>query len=161
VPPEQPASPAVPPQQSATPAVPPAGTPSNLADWGTRAIGFVIDYLPAFIISLIAYRSYLVSLLGIAYWAYLGHLEGTTGQTPGKAMQGTRLVSETGELLGSGAGIGRKFLHILDAICFIGFLFPLVDAKRQTFADKIMNSYVVTGLEKKPFNVSLWMAPKS
>lgn len=139
----------------------PAGTPSNLADWGIRAIGAIIDWAPVIIISIVTYRIPFFGLLSAAYLAYLGHLEGTTGQTPGKAMQGTRLVNETGELLGSGAGIGRKFLHILDWICFIGFLLPLVDTKRQTFADKIMNSYVVTGIEKKPFNVSLWAAPKA
>jgi len=122
----------------------------------------LIDWLPALILSVLTYRaSFFFSLIGYAYWGYLGHLEGVTGQTPGKAIQGTRLVNENGELLGSGAGIGRKFLHILDFICFIGFLLPLVDAKRQTFADKIMNSYVVTGVEKKPFNVNLWMAPKA
>lgn len=141
--------------------VPPAGTPSNLADWGTRAIGAVIDWLPAFIISVVTYRVYFLSLLSLAYWAYLGHLEGVTGQTPGKAMQGTRLVDEKGQLLGSGQGIGRKFLHILDIlVCWLGFLLPLVDNKRQTIADKVVNSYVVTGVEKKQFNVNLWMVPK-
>ena len=145
-----------------SPAVPPPGTPSNLADWGIRAIGFLIDYLPAFLLSLLTYRaSYFFSLIGAAYWAWLGHLEGVTGQTPGKALQGTRLVNERGEVLGSGAGIGRKFLHILDVICLIGFLLPLVDNKRQTFADKIMNSYVVTGVEKKGFAVDLWLPPKT
>jgi len=140
----------------------PAGTPSNLADWGTRAIGAVIDWLPAFIISVVTYRAYFLSLLSLAYWAYLRHLEGVTGQTPGKAMQGTRLVDEKGQVLGSGQGIGRKFLHILDIIvCWLGFLLPLVDNKRQTIADKVVNSYVVTGVEKKPFNVSLWMVPKA
>ncbi|MEX2252029.1 MAG: RDD family protein [Acidimicrobiia bacterium] len=140
----------------------PAGTPSNLADWGTRAIGALIDYLPAFILGLITYRAYFLSLLGIAYWGYIGHLEGTTGQSPGKAMQGTRLVNQQGELLGSGQAIGRKFLHILDfVICGLGFLLPIIDTKRQTIADKVINSYVVTGVEKKPFNVNLWMAPKA
>jgi uncharacterized RDD family membrane protein YckC len=126
-----------------------------------RAIGAVIDWLPAFIISVVTYRAYFLSLLSLAYWAYLGHLEGVSGQTPGKAMQGTRLVDENGQVLGSGQGIGRKFLHILDIlVCWLGFLLPLVDNKRQTIADKVVNSYVVTGVEKKPFNVNLWMVPK-
>ena len=55
----------------------------------------------------------------------------------------------------------RKFVHILEAICFIGFLLPIVDAQRQTFADKIINTYVVKGVEKKPFSVDLWMPPNS
>jgi uncharacterized RDD family membrane protein YckC len=142
--------------------MPPAGTPSNLADWGTRAVGAVIDYLPAFILSVITYRAYFLSLLSLAYWAYIGHLEGTTGQSPGKAMQGTRLVNQQGELLGSGQAIGRKFLHILDSlVCLLGWLLPIVDNKRQTIADKVVDSYVVTGAEKKPFNVNLWLAPKA
>ena len=142
--------------------MPPAGTPSNLADWGTRAVGALVDYLPAFVISLITYQANFVGLLGLAYWVYIGHLEGTTGQSPGKAIQGIRLVNQQGEVLGSGAAIGRKFLHILDSIvCLLGWLLPLVDAKRQTIADKVMDSYVVTGVEKKPFSVELWLPPKT
>lgn len=126
-------------------------------------MGLLIDWVPALILSALTYRaSYFFSVLGYLYWGYLGHLEGVTGQTPGKAIQGTRLVNENGELLGSGAGIGRKFLHILDfLVCGLGFLLPLVDAKRQTIADKVINSYVVTGVEKKSFNIDLWMPPKS
>lgn len=139
-------------------------TPSPLADWGTRAAGFLIDYAPWLILEAIFFRSvafrYLLSLVGIAYWAYLGHLDGVTGQTPGKAVMGIRLVNEQGELLGSGAGIGRKFLHILDAICLIGFLLPIVDAKRQTFADKLMTTYVVKGAEKRSFGLDLWRVPQ-
>lgn len=140
----------------------PEGTPSNLADWGTRAIGAIIDWAPVIIISLVTYRVPFFGLLSLAYLAYLGHLEGVSGQTPGKAMQGTRLVDQQGQLLGSGQGIGRKFLHILDSlVCGLGYLLPIVDTKKQTIADKVVNSYVVTGLEKKPFNVSLWTVPKA
>ncbi|HEX9864855.1 MAG TPA: RDD family protein [Acidimicrobiia bacterium] len=141
----------------------PAASPANLASWGTRALGLVVDWVPAFILSVLTYRaSVFVSLLGYAYWAYLGHLEGVTGQTPGKAMQGIRLVNEKGEVLGSGTGIARKFVHILDFIvCGLGFLLPIVDTKRQTIADKVMNTYVVEGVEKKPFSIDLWMPPKA
>jgi len=137
--------------------------PSQLASWGQRAAGFIIDYAPIWILQIIVRRSalsMLVSLVGIAYLAYLGHLEGTTGQTPGKAMMGLRLVNRDGEVIGSGAGIGRKFLHIIDSmVLFLGWLLPLVDSKRQTIADKIMSTFVVTGLEKKSFSVDLWKPP--
>lgn len=139
--------------------------PGQFADWGTRAIGFLIDWVPAAAISAIFYRvalfNVLASLAGAAYWGYIGHLEGVTGQTPGKAMMGTRLVDAKGQLIGSGPGIGRKFAHIVDGlICGLGFLLPIVDAKRQTIADKLLDTYVVTGAEKKPFAVDLWMPPK-
>lgn len=143
-----------------------AGTPSELASWGTRAIGFIIDYAPIWILQLIFFRSTaistLLSLVGIAYFVYLGYLDGVTGQTPGKAIMGIRLVNQQGEVIGSGAGIGRKFVHIVDSIvCLLGWLLPLVDSKRQTIADKIMSTFVVSGVEKKQFSIELWTPPQS
>ncbi len=39
---------------------------------------------------------------------------------------------------------GRDICHILDSLaCYIGWLFPLWDAKRQTFADKIISTVVI------------------
>lgn len=142
------------------------GTPSPLASWGTRAVGFIIDYAPLWILQLIFFRSTtintLLSLVGIAYLAYLGYLDGLTGQTPGKAIMGIKLVNQRGELIGTGSGIGRKFVHIVDSIvCLLGWLLPIVDSKRQTIADKIMTTYVVEGVEKKPFAVDLWMPPQA
>jgi len=141
------------------------GTPSDLASWGTRAAGFLIDYAPIWIVSIFFFNSValrsLISLVGLAYFAYMGYLDGLTGQTPGKAIMGTRVVNQQGELIGSGAGIGRKFAHIVDGIvCGLGWLLPIVDSKRQTIADKIMTTFVVVGIEKKPFSVDLWMPPK-
>ncbi|HEX9847215.1 MAG TPA: RDD family protein [Acidimicrobiia bacterium] len=149
-----------------TPDVPSAGAPAPLASWGDRAIGFLIDYLPILILNVLGIGRGLFGvfsgLVGAAYLVYLGHMEGTTGQTPGKSMMGLRLVNQAGGLLGSGAGIGRKFVHVLDSIvCGLGWLLPLVDAQRQTIADKVMTSYVVGGLERKPFAVELWMPPKA
>lgn len=140
----------------------PDGSPHNLASWGTRAVGLIIDWVPLLIVNALLFRvSVLASLIGILYWVWMGNLDGVSGQTPGKAMMGIRLVDKDGNLLGAGLGIGRKFVHILDSlICFLGWLLPLVDAKRQTIADKVLNTYVVTGVERKPFAVDLWLAPK-
>lgn len=143
----------------------PTASPAPLADWGTRAIGFLIDVLPMIILGVLTvwsdFLSWLSSLAGIAYTVYLGHLEGTSGQTPGKAIMGTRLVNEQGNVIGSGAGIGRKFVHVVDSmVCMLGWFLPLVDAKRQTIADKLLQTYVVTGAEKKPFAIELWTAPQ-
>ncbi|MEA1902232.1 MAG: RDD family protein [Actinomycetota bacterium] len=143
----------------------PAAVPSSLASWGTRAAGYIIDFAPVWILSIFTFRggalASLFSLAGFAYFIYIGWLDGTTGQTPGKAIMGTRLVNQQGDAIGGGAGIGRKFLHIVDSIvCLLGWFLPLVDAKRQTIADKIMSTYVVTGVEKKAFAIDLWMPPK-
>ena len=37
----------------------------------------------------------------------------------------------------------RDLLHTLDGFAYVGYLWPLWDAKRQTFADKIMKTVVV------------------
>lgn len=145
-----------------TPDIPPVSpTPAPLADWGTRALGFLIDAIPSLLLGAI-FRNFLAGLVGIGYTVLLGHLDGVTGQTPGKAMMGIRLVDANGAVIGSGAGIGRKFVRYIDwLVCGLGNLLPLVDARRQTIADKLMSTYVVTGVEKKPFSVDLWLPPKS
>lgn len=85
----------------------------------------------------------LAVLVGIVYliWNY-GYKQGTTGSSIGKGIMKFKVVSEkTGEPIGFGLSIVRQLAHIVDAIiCYIGFLFPLWDAKRQTLADKIMTT---------------------
>ncbi len=141
----------------------PVGAPAALASWGTRALGLLVDYLPILILAVLTTFSdvlgYLIGLIGFVYfYFYLGYLDGTTGQTPGKRLMGTRVVNQQGELIGSGAGIGRKFAHIVDSlVCFIGWFLPLFDQKRQTIADKMLSTYVVEGQEKKGFGVDIYM----
>ncbi|PPJ27457.1 RDD family protein [Nocardia nova] len=76
---------------------------------------------------------------------YLIYLEGTTGQTPGKKLVGIRVIKEAdGQVLGFGMAFVRKLCHILDnALCGLGYLWPLWDEKNQTFADKIVGTIVV------------------
>ena len=63
----------------------------------------------------------------------------------GKSVLKIKVVSEnSGQPIGFGLSIVRQLAHIVDAIiCYIGFLFPLWDAKRQTLADKIMTTVVL------------------
>jgi len=86
---------------------------------------------------------WLAWLLGVAYliWDY-GYRQGTTGSSIGKSVLKFKVVSEvTGRPLGFGLSVVRQLAHFVDAIiCFIGYLFPLWDAKRQTLADKIMTT---------------------
>ena len=149
-----------------TPDPQPAASPYPLASWGTRAIGFLIDIAPALLLSILtAFSSTLRNLswlISAGYTAYLGYLDGMTGQTPGKAMMGIRLVDKEGQLLGAGVGVGRKFAHIVDwLVCGLGYLLPIVDQNRQTIADKLLDTYVVEGVEKKAFAVELWSPPAS
>lgn len=70
--------------------------------------------------------------------------QGKTGQTIGKGILGIKLIGEaTGQPLGAGTTFIRQLCHVADSVCAIGYLWPLWDAKSQTFADKIMSSVVV------------------
>ncbi len=73
------------------------------------------------------------------------YMGGTTGQSLGKKVLNLRLVSEdTGQPIGMLMAFVRDLCHIIDAvICYVGFLFPLWDAKRQTLADKIITTVVI------------------
>ncbi|WP_227981880.1 RDD family protein [Nocardia spumae] len=83
--------------------------------------------------------------VGIGLGLWILYQEGTTGQTPGKKVVGIRVIKEAdGQVLGFGMAIVRKLCHILDnALCGLGYLWPLWDEKNQTFADKIIGTIVV------------------
>jgi uncharacterized RDD family membrane protein YckC len=121
------------------------------ANWGQRAGGYLIDALPVAILAWIGISIsttvYLLFLLvGIVYTGYnRWYLGGTTGQSFGKRALKLRLISEqTGQPIGPLMAFVRDICHILDSLaCYVGWLFPLWDAKRQTFADKILNTIVI------------------
>ena len=69
---------------------------------------------------------------------------GRTGYSIGKSTLGIKLIAEqTGQPMGAGMAFVRYLCHILDSFCYIGYLWPLWDSKRQTFADKIMKTVVI------------------
>jgi uncharacterized RDD family membrane protein YckC len=115
------------------------GAAIGAVGWLLYAIlGTVSDALGVFFLVL----GYIASI-GFQIWNYVR--QGNTGQTIGKGVLNIRLVRLDGvEPPGVGLSIGRWFLHIVDALpCYLGFLWPLWDDKRQTFSDKILNTVVV------------------
>jgi uncharacterized RDD family membrane protein YckC len=73
------------------------------------------------------------------------YLAGKTGQSWGRKALGIRLVGEqTGQPIGPLMAFVRDLAHFVDSIiCYIGYLFPLWDAKRQTLADKLVKTVVI------------------
>ncbi len=152
---DDPASPFGDENPPAGPALPPAPTPPaseagpQLADWPLRAQSALIDWAGPQAVLWVLFRgsgAYVALSLAAFAWAiYNRYLEGSTGQSTGRRIVGTRLVrSSDGQLIGPALAIVRHFVHIIDAIIvFLGFLLPLVDAKRQTIADKIIGTLVV------------------
>lgn len=125
----------------------------NYANWLQRVGALLVDWAPIIVLNIISNAigngaiTFLFFLINVAWWIYnRGYLAGTTGQSWGKKLLNIRLIGEqTGQPIGFGMALLRDICHILDALpCLIGFLFPLWDAKRQTFADKILTTVDVT-----------------
>ena len=76
--------------------------------------------------------------------------QGRTGATIGKGVLSIRLINREGRPIGGGMSFVRQLAHILDSICYIGYLWPLWDAQKQTFADKIMGTVVVNASNPQP-----------
>ena len=88
----------------------------------------------------------LLYLGALAFELWQLYRQGTTGQTIGKKVVGIRVIREAdGRYTGFGMAIVRRLAHIADGFCYIGFLWPLWDAKNQTFADKMCSTIVVQG----------------
>jgi len=85
-----------------------------------------------------------LAVLAVLVWNY-GYRQGTTGASVGKSVMKFMVVSErTWQPVGFGQSLIRQLAHVLDVvICYVGYLFPIWDAKRQTFADKIMSTVCV------------------
>lgn len=128
-----------------------APTMTRYANWGQRVGAYLIDIAPIVIIDLIFFRisfvvGLLLSLAALGWTIYnRWYQAGTTGQSLGKKVLRLRLVSDqTGQPIGPLMAFVRDICHIVDSvICYVGFLFPLWDAKRQTIADKIVGTVVI------------------
>lgn len=131
-----------------------------LATYGQRVGGFLVDIgipgglLAVVLIAALATKDIVVigivypgaALVGLAFLVWnSGYRQGRSGQSLGKSVLGTRLVSAgSGEPVGVGRALGRQAAHVVDAIPLgVGFLWPLWDEHRQTFADKMCSTLVV------------------
>lgn len=136
---------------------PPAAA-GNYASWLQRVGAYLIDVLiivPAYIVAAIGASiggaaGALLMIIGylgaiaIFIWNYLVR-QGKTGKSIGKQQLGIMLIRESdGQPIGAGMCFVRGIAHILDSLpCYIGYLWPLWDNKRQTFADKVCSTVVI------------------
>ncbi|MDL4773332.1 MULTISPECIES: RDD family protein [Thermomonosporaceae] len=143
------------------------GSTGQLAEWGSRVGATFIDglllgvplgvlYFLGFLLASsgsggAALFGALIILLGFGAALGVGiwmiYQEGATGQTIGKRQMGIKLVgAQTGQPIGFGMAFVRRIAHMADGFaCYIGYLWPLWDERKQTFADKICNTLVVRG----------------
>ena len=122
-----------------------------LATWGRRALGGLIDFVaPGIVVSMIiglifadrtsSVANLLSTVLTLGFWCYnTGYRLATTGYSFGHKIAQVRVVmADSGQTPTVNTAVLRAVCHLLDSwACLIGWLFPLWDAKKQTFADKI------------------------
>jgi uncharacterized RDD family membrane protein YckC len=91
-------------------------------------------------------------LTSAAFWIWNVCIrQGRTGATIGKGVLAIRLLGYSGQPIGAGMSFVRQLAHILDSLaCYVGWLWPLWDARKQTFADKITSTVVVNATNPLP-----------
>jgi len=125
---------------------------SYYANWLQRAGAYLIDLVPVWLLIVIGKATGSAAILDLFVLIALGvtaynrwYMAGKTGQSWGKRALHLTLIGEaTGQPIGGGMAFLRDLCHFIDSIiCYVGWLFPLWDAKRQTLADKIMRTVVI------------------
>ena len=86
-----------------------------------------------------------VALSLVFSFGYYTYFHGRTGQTPGDAALGIRVVDiETGEVIGYGRAFGRALVSIVSGLVIaIGYLWMIWDVRKQTWHDKAVSSLPV------------------
>jgi uncharacterized RDD family membrane protein YckC len=134
------------------------------AGWGLRVGGYLLDMITGIGLLVLALIigglfgsltkntavggaiSVVLALAAVAWYVHNRYVRaGRTGQSLGKRAAGIWLVDErTGQPIGGLMAFARDLAHVVDGITFyIGYLMPLWDARRQTFADKIAHTIVL------------------
>lgn len=154
-----------------------AEVPANesLARWRSRVLAFVVDVLPAAaVVATMALVSLTVpprsawwwscmSVAGTAFLLMLVNrllLPAITGWSLGRALCGIAVVRRDGEDPGPWRLLVRDLAHLLDtASLFVGWLWPLWDSRRRTFADLLLRTEVQRRERHlRPRNVQRWTA---
>ena len=127
----------------------------KLASWpqrtGAGLIDLLVVLLPIVIISFVEF--YTACLIGLGVGLYNScRLEGTEGQGLGKRALHLKLVRMADkEPIGPRTAFVRNLAHSFDILTLgVGYLRPLWDPRRQTFADKVMGTVVISQGRAKP-----------
>ena len=135
----------------------------ELAGWWRRVAAYLVDVIISsalyfvLVITLLltggsdsGVASFLLLLIGVGSSIGLSIYnviiqQGRTGQSWGKRILGVELLDDySATPIGPMKCFVRQLAHMVDGMAFyIGFFWPLVDSKRQTFADKICSTVVV------------------
>lgn len=128
-----------------------------LAPWHSRVRAFAVDVLPglAVIVTMAlvlrtvpahgAWWWLAISVLGIGTLLVLVNrllLPVITGWSLGRAQVGIAVTRRTGDAPGPWTLLLRDVAHLLDTVSIVGWLWPLWDSRRRTFADMLARTEV-------------------
>jgi Mce-associated membrane protein len=143
-----------------------------LAPWHVRVGALAVDVLPgAAVVATMALACFTVPPGGVWWWlsiAVIGVvvllvlvnrllLPTVTGWSMGRALFGIAAVRRDGEPIGPWGLLLRDLAHLLDTVSVVGWLWPLWDSGRRTFADMLLRTEVRPRESAEPaFNVRRW-----
>jgi Mce-associated membrane protein len=121
-----------------------------LAPWRCRVGAFAIDVAAGLaVVTTLALVSFSVPVRGVWWWTCIGMigavvllvlvnrllLPAVTGWSLGRALVGIAVTRRGGEVPGPWTLLLRDVAHLLDTASVVGWLWPLWDSRRRTFAD--------------------------
>ncbi len=116
----------------------------QLASFGTRFVGIVIDVVLLFIVNVVLSVLHLGALAWLVGTAYYIYFWSTTGQTIGDMVMQIKVVRADGQPLSISTGILRYVGYFVSAIPLcLGFLWAAFDSNRQGWHDKIASTAVI------------------
>lgn len=140
------------------------------AHWGERVAATLIDALlvvgVTMVLNLVTFGLLdgASGLAGVAACAYIAWLNGSRGQSPGKALTGLKLVRDAdGLTLGGPVGLVRTLVLWLffpfgvGVIWLLAILWPTWDPKKQALHDKMFGAVVVAGHPPVKFGKDLFL----
>ncbi|OBB94741.1 RDD family protein [Mycobacterium sp. 852002-40037_SCH5390672] len=128
-----------------------------LAPWQVRLSAFAVDVLPGLaVIITMALVLRTVPAHGVWWWLGISVLGIVTllvlvnrlllpvivGWSLGRALVGIAVTRRTGDAPGPWTLLLRDFAHLLDTASVVGWLWPLWDSRRRTFADMLARTEV-------------------
>lgn len=129
----------------------------TLAPWRSRVTAFAVDVLPGIaVVTTLALVSFAVPAGGLWWWLAISVLgivtllvlvnrlllPVITGWSLGRALAGIAVTRRTGAAPGPWTLLLRDLAHLLDAASIVGWLWPLWDSRRRTFADMLTGTEV-------------------
>jgi uncharacterized RDD family membrane protein YckC len=141
------------------------------ADWGERVGASLMDYAllvaAILVLSPLSASDSLSGLAGLVWCAlagYLGWLNGSKGQSPGKALMGLKVVRDAdGSTLGGPVGLVRGAILLVmggltgGVLFVLAVLWPAWDARKQALHDKIVSATVVAGYPRARLSKQIFL----